>query len=213
MLGCAIDSRHPREGREQLARDRRAGERLDEPSPAGSTEAEAISTRPPETCVPPMSSAPTTSPRRHGTNALTTLQAPPTRAAQTVAPDSCRDDDRLREGQVVHALSRLDLDLLPGDQVEDVEPPRRVLVDRLLEVEPVHGEEEVGQPAQLELDPVRSSTDRPRLGNELAADRLARAARDRGSRTRARGARAAVRPRGRGAASRRSAGCTGTALR
>src|SRR6266511_3609708 len=72
---------------------------------------------------------------------------------------------------------RLDLDLLAGDEVQHVEAIGGVVRDAFLEVEPVHPEEEVGQPTELELRPARGAAYAPRFGNELAPHRLPRAAR------------------------------------
>ncbi len=71
------------------------------------------------------------------------------------------------------ARAGLDLDLLTRDEVEDVEAPCGVLFHRLGEVQPVHCEEEVRETAELELGPARPLPDRPRLGNEVPADRVA----------------------------------------
>ena len=149
---------------------------------------------------------------RHGTKALTTLHGPPRDALQPVAADRGGHDDRLRVREAVHAARPgLDLDLVSGDEVEHVEPSGGVVLHRVVEVEPVHGEEEIGMPAELELAPARSLADRSRLRHQIASHGCA--GRSPGWQTRARDEPDGARRRDRGGASRRSAGCRGTASR
>ena len=84
---------------------------------------------------------------RHRTNAFTTLQ-------DSRFGGGCgtrrprRDDDRLGVGERMHvAGGRNDVDQLAGDEVERMKAAERVVRDVVSEVEPVHGEEELGQRA------------------------------------------------------------------
>ena len=109
--------------RRAAPRGRRGRQTSSETLAPGSTAAEPTSTAAADTCVPPMSSAPTTR-RRHGTNAFTTLHGPPWRAEGGSRPT-------VAGITIVSAYARacyvarvgLDLDLLALDEVQHVKAP------------------------------------------------------------------------------------------
>ena len=178
----------------------------------GPTAADGMSTRPAVTCVPPMSSAPTTP---HGTNALITLHGSAADPLQPVAADRGGDHDRLGVREAVHvARPALDLDLVAVHEVEHVEPSARCRPrPRPSKSSRCTAKNRSGEPAERELAPARAARG-PTAAPGIRSRRTASpGGAGRGSRTRARRGPAAARRRDRGAASRRSAACRGTASR
>ena len=139
-----------------------------------STRACSRSTRPALTWVPPRSSCDGAA---HGTNAFTTLQPGPRVRRRRYRPTAAGTTIVSAYDERVHvAALGLDLDLLARHEVEDVDASVRVVLDRVREVEPVDGEEELRMPAELELRPPVPSADDAGLGHELG-DRVAASSR------------------------------------